>query len=151
MSARKRICIVGGGISGLGAAWALSRHPDRFEIALYEKEDRIGGNAVTVDIPQDDGSVIPVDISVTAFIPSVYHNYLQLLDLYGIAKIPTQFSYTVSYGDGIYAHDFESPLKEELKDEIDRFQRLLRKIDKVNALSRVRSSAVAALNPFNYV
>jgi protoporphyrinogen oxidase len=36
MSERKRICIVEGGISGLGAAWALHRHPDRFEIALYE-------------------------------------------------------------------------------------------------------------------
>ena len=125
MGERKRVCIVGGGISGLGAAWALSRHPDRFEIALYEKEDRIGGNAVTVDIPQDDGSVIPVDISVTAFIPTVYHHYVQLLDLYGFAQVPTRFSYSVSCGDGIYAHDFESPMKDELKDEIARFQSLL--------------------------
>lgn len=151
MSARKRVCIVGGGVSGLGAAWALSRHPDRFEIALYEKEERLGGNAVTVDIPQDDGTVIPVDISVTAFIPTVYHNYIQLLNLYGIAQVPTRFSYTVSYGDDIYAHDFDSALKDELRDEIARFQKLLKGIDRFNALSRVRSSAVAALNPFNYV
>ncbi len=28
---QRRIAIVGGGVSGLGAAWALSRHPDRFD------------------------------------------------------------------------------------------------------------------------
>ncbi|MBA3493559.1 MAG: NAD(P)-binding protein, partial [Gammaproteobacteria bacterium] len=76
---RKRVCIVGGGISGLGAAWALSHHPDRFDFELWEKNPRIGGNAVTVEIPQDDGSKIPVDISVTAYIPTVYHHYVILL------------------------------------------------------------------------
>ena len=28
----RRIAIVGGGISGLGAAWALHHHPDHYEI-----------------------------------------------------------------------------------------------------------------------
>ncbi|MYE49612.1 MAG: FAD-dependent oxidoreductase, partial [Gammaproteobacteria bacterium] len=32
----RRIAIIGGGVSGLGAAWALSRHPDRFDFRLYE-------------------------------------------------------------------------------------------------------------------
>ena len=86
-SRRKRICIVGGGISGLGAAWALSHHPDLFDFELWEKNPRIGGNAVTVDIPQDDGSTIPVDISVTAYIPTVYHHYVNLLARYGIAAL----------------------------------------------------------------
>ncbi|WP_419162652.1 FAD-dependent oxidoreductase [Candidatus Palauibacter sp.] len=39
---RRRIAIVGGGISGLGAAWAL--HRDRFDFRLLEAQDRIGGN-----------------------------------------------------------------------------------------------------------
>ncbi len=149
--ARKRVCIVGGGIAGLGAAWALARDPERFEIELWEKQNRLGGNAVTVDMPQDDGSSVPFDISVTAYIPTVYHNYLQLLQLYDIKAVPTRFSYTVLYDGEIYAHDFESPLKAELQGEIDRFQRLLRTIGKVNALSRTRSMLVGMLNPFNYV
>ncbi len=37
----RRIAIVGGGISGLGAAWAL--HRDRFDFRLLEAQDRIGG------------------------------------------------------------------------------------------------------------
>ena len=54
----RRIAIVGGGISGLGAAWALHHNPDRFDFRLYEAQAQIGGNAITVDMPQDDGSSI---------------------------------------------------------------------------------------------
>ncbi len=59
----RRVAIVGGGVAGLGAAWALHQHPDRFEFRLFEANDRLGGNAVTVDMPQSDGSRIPFDIS----------------------------------------------------------------------------------------
>ena len=41
---------------------------------MFEAHPRIGGNAVTADIPQDDGTTIPFDISVAACIPSVYHH-----------------------------------------------------------------------------
>ena len=75
----KKIAIVGGGVAGLGAAWALSRHPERFDIRLFEANPALGGNAVTVDMPQADGRSIPFDISVTACIPTVYHNYVQFL------------------------------------------------------------------------
>ena len=57
----RRIAIVGGGVSGLGAAWALHHHPDRFDFRLFEAHERIGGNTVTADMPQDDGSTIPFD------------------------------------------------------------------------------------------
>ena len=64
-----RIAIVGGGMSGLGAAWALHHHPDRFDFRLFEANEHVGGNAVTADMPQADVSSIPFDISVTACIP----------------------------------------------------------------------------------
>ena len=105
---KTRVCVVGGGISGLSAAWALNQHPDRFEFELWEKNDYLGGNAMTVEIPQDDGSTIPIDISVTAYIPTIYNHYVLLLKQYGIESLPTRFSYSVRYGDGVYAHDFES-------------------------------------------
>src|SRR4030095_9434920 len=118
----ERICIVGGGIAGLGAAWALHQHPDRFDFQIWERNDRRGGNAMTVDIPQDDGSTVPIDISVTAFIPSVYQNYVELLNRYDIAHAPTQFSYTCHYGNGVYAHDYDSDLRRALEPEIRRLQ-----------------------------
>lgn len=148
---RRRVAVVGAGIAGLGAAWALARHPDRFELTLYEKSQRLGGNAVTVDVPQADGSSIPIDISVTAYIPTVYQNYLQLLRQYDIAQIQTRFSYSVQYGDDVYAHDFDSELKYQLRDEIRRFQRLLGMVDRANGLSKTRSIALGMANPLNYV
>ena len=147
----RRIAIVGAGISGLGAAWALHHHPDRFDFRLFEARGQIGGNAVTADMPQDDGSSIPFDISVTALIPSVYRHVLLLMEKFGIESVDTRFSYSVKYRGGLYAHDFESGLREELQFEIAKFQRLLRRLHRFGALSRSRSKFLNALNPFNYV
>ena len=149
--AKKRVAVVGGGISGLGAAWALNHHPDRFDFRMFEARDRVGGNAVTADMPQDDGSTIPFDISVTALIPSVYQHILLLMERYGIDLVETRFSYSVKYGNGIYAHDFDSDLRTELADEIAKFQRVLARLQKFGALSRSRSKFLNFLNPFNYV
>ena len=147
----RRIAIVGGGISGLGAAWALHHHPDRFDFRLFEAQGQIGGNAVTVDMPQDDGSSIPFDISVTACIPSVYQHILLLMERFGIELVDTRFSYSVKYGDGIYAHDLDSDIREHLHSEIAKFQRLLKCLHRFGWLTRSRSKLLNALNPFNYI
>ncbi len=138
-------------MSGLGAAWALHHHPDRFDFRLFEAQERIGGNAVTVDMPQDDGGSIPFDISVTACIPSVYQHIVQLMERFGIDLVDTRFSYSVKYGDDVYAHDFDSDIRDQLQSEIRKFQRLLRCLHRFGRLTRSRSKLLNALNPFNYV
>ena len=147
----QRIAIVGGGISGLGAAWALHHHPDRFDFRLFEARDRVGGNAITADMPQDDGSSIPFDISVTACIPSVYHHILLLMKKFGIELIETRFSYSVRYRGQVYAHDFDSDMREQLQGEIAKFQRVLRRLHRFGRLTHFRSKFVNAINPFNYI
>ena len=82
--APRRITIVGAGISGPAAAWGLNQHPDRFDFRLFEAQDRIGGNAVTVDMPQEHGSSIPFEISVTACISSLYEHIVLLMKQFGI-------------------------------------------------------------------
>ena len=147
----QRIAIVGGGVSGLGAAWALHHHPDRFDFRLFEARDRIGGNAVTADMPQDGGGAIPFDISVTACIPSVYHHILLVMEKYGIDLIDTRFSYSVKYRSRVYAHDFDSDVRADLQSEIAKFQRILKRLHGFGRLTRSRSKFLNALNPFNYV
>ncbi len=44
----KKICIIGGGISGLVAAFLLKNKG--FEVTLFEKSERVGGNIQTVKI-----------------------------------------------------------------------------------------------------
>ena len=147
----RRIAIIGGGVSGLGAAWALSRHPDRFDFRLYEAQARLGGNAITADMPQDDGSSIPFDISVTALIPSVYQHILLVMQQYGIDLIDTRFSYSVRYRGGVYAHDFDSDVRRELQPEIEKFQKLLKRLHWFGRVNNTRSRLLNLLNPFNYV
>ena len=139
----RRIAIGGGGISGLGAAWALHHQPDRFDFRLFEAQEQLGGNAITVDMPQDDGGSIPFDISVTACIPSVYDHILLLMEQFGIELIDTKFSYSVKYGGQIYAHDFDSDIREQLQSEIAKFQKLLRRIQRVGWLSRTQSKVLS--------
>ena len=148
---KRRIAIIGGGISGLGAAWALNRQPDRFDFRLYEARDQIGGNAITADMPQDDGGSIPFDISVTACIPSVYQHILLLLEEFGIELVETRFSYSVKYGGQVYAHDFDSDIRQQLHLEIEKFQKVLKRLHRFGRLTRSRSRFLNALNPYNYV
>ena len=147
----RRVAIIGGGVSGLGAAWALNHSPDRFDFRVFEATERIGGNAITADMPQDDGSSIPFDISVTACIPSVYQHILLLLDRFDIDLVETRFSYSVKYGGRIYAHDFDSEIREQLQPEIAKFQRMLGRLKKFGWLSRSPYKLLNALNPFNYI
>ncbi|MEL7540687.1 MAG: FAD-dependent oxidoreductase, partial [Pseudomonadota bacterium] len=46
----KRIAIIGSGISGLGAAYALKETAD---ITVFEANDRAGGHAHTMDVDYD--------------------------------------------------------------------------------------------------
>ena len=147
----RRVAIVGGGISGLGVAWALHRHPDRFDFRLFEAQARLGGNAITADMPQDDGTSIPFDISVTACIPSVYHHIVLFMQQHGIELVDTRFSYSVKYRGGTYAHDYDSDIRRQLQPEIEKFQRLLRRLKRFGRLNRSRSKLLNALNPYNYV
>ncbi|QLE70253.1 hypothetical protein FGW37_00255 [Streptomyces rectiverticillatus] len=148
---RERIAIVGAGAAGLGAAWALSRHPDRFDVEVYEAAPTLGGNARTEDFPQRDGGTVPADIAVTAFIPSVYHHYAELLRRLGIEAVTSRFSYAVHYGDDVYAHDLDTPLRRRLAGDIAAFRRLLRTVGRFNTLSKRPSFTTAVFNPFNYV
>ena len=147
----RKVAIIGGGVSGLGTAWALHHHPDRFDFRIYEAQSRIGGNAITVDMPQEDGSSIPFDISVTACIPSAYHHIVLVMQQYGIDLVDTRFSYSVKYKGGVYAHDFDSDIRRQLLPEIEKFQKLLRRLQWFGRLNHTKSALLNALNPFNYV
>ena len=80
-----KIAIIGTGITGLSAAWALK---DQHEVTVFEKEARLGGhsNTVTVDY---DGKTIDVD---TGFIVYNALNYPNLIALFEALNVPTQQS-----------------------------------------------------------
>jgi predicted NAD/FAD-binding protein len=77
----KRVAIVGSGITGLGAAYALSR---RHNISLFESSNYFGGHAHTVDVTLE-GHTYGVD---TGFLVFNHRTYPELLNLFNELKIP---------------------------------------------------------------
>ena len=82
-----RIAVIGSGIAGNGAAYALATGSDH-EIAVYEKARRPGGHSATVDI-EYDGQEISVD---TGFIVYNEPNYPNLTALFRELNVATQAS-----------------------------------------------------------
>jgi predicted NAD/FAD-binding protein len=87
-----RIAIVGSGIAGLTAAAAL--HP-RHDVALYEAEDWVGGHTHTVDVVDDDGSVVAVDTGFIVCNDWTYPRFLALLARAGVATQPSNMSFSL--------------------------------------------------------
>ncbi|MFX5498394.1 FAD-dependent oxidoreductase, partial [Acinetobacter baumannii] len=77
------IAVVGTGISGMSAAWLLSR---RHDVVVYERDARPGGHSHTVIVQTPDGAV-PVD---TGFIVYNEKTYPNLTALFAHLGVPTQ-------------------------------------------------------------
>ena len=76
LKSRSRIAVIGAGISGLGAAWAL-RHVH--DVTVFEKRERLGGHANTVTIDYD-GTNIDVDTGFIVFNQLNYPNLTALFE-----------------------------------------------------------------------
>ncbi|MDH5797495.1 MAG: FAD-dependent oxidoreductase, partial [Paracoccaceae bacterium] len=90
-----RIAVIGGGISGLAAAYELSSTHD---VTLYEAEPRLGGHARTV-MAGINGDV-PVD---TGFIVFNYPNYPNLTRMFRELDVPVKessMSFAATIDDG---------------------------------------------------
>ena len=70
MQRPKRVVIVGGGITGLAAAWELQRQPGPVEVTLIESSDRLGGKIRTEHVVLPDGSGLVVEGGPDAFLTS---------------------------------------------------------------------------------
>jgi predicted NAD/FAD-binding protein len=95
-SSRQKIAVVGSGISGASAAWAL--HPFH-DVTLFEAADRPGGHTATVDVQYRDKE-ISVD---TGFIVYNELNYPLLTALFNhldVSTHPSDMGFSLSLDDG---------------------------------------------------
>lgn len=90
------IAIIGGGVSGLGAAWALS---GKHAVTLYEREARLGGHANTVTIDYD-GVTLDVDTGFVVFNDLNYPQFSSLLRQLNVQSRPSDMSFSVSDATG---------------------------------------------------
>lgn len=87
----KNIAIIGSGISGLTAAYALAK---KHQVSVFEKNDYIGGHTATVDV-ELNGKPYAIDTGFIVFNDRTYPNFLTLLKQIGIDKQATEMSFSV--------------------------------------------------------
>ncbi len=90
---RKHIAVIGGGMAGLSTGYLLQ---GEFELTLFEREPRLGGNAYTYTAR--DGQ--EVDIAAAVFGRAGYKYFFRLLKELGVATRP-------SGGSSMSFHDLD--------------------------------------------
>lgn len=91
-----KIAVIGSGISGNSAAWALSRTHD---VTIYEERNRPGGHSATVDIDHT-GRRISVDTGFIVYNEQNYPLLTKLFDHLDVATERSQMSFSVSLDSG---------------------------------------------------
>jgi len=93
-----KIAVVGSGISGLSAAYYLSK---KHKVDLFEKENQFGGHANTIKVIYDNKKEVEVDIGFMVFNQKTYPKLINFFSENKIAieKSDMSFSITVSGSD----------------------------------------------------
>ncbi|MGL5662123.1 MAG: NAD(P)-binding protein, partial [Aeromonas sp.] len=94
---KKKIAIVGSGISGLCSGYLLHKLHD---ITLFEAAPTLGGHTATVDVSQA-GRDYAIDTGFIVFNDRTYPYFLTLLEQLGVACQPAQMSFSVKSPDGL--------------------------------------------------
>lgn len=88
---RKKIAVIGSGISGLTSAHLLAPH---HEVTLFEKSSRLGGHTHTVDVEVASGRYA-VDTGFIVCNDRNYPNFLRLIDGLGLKLKRSSMSFGV--------------------------------------------------------
>jgi len=95
---KKKVAIIGAGISGLGCAYALRQRPD-LDITIFEGGTHIGGHSNTVDLSLNtpQGTLTHgVDTGFLVFNRKTYPRLVRLFEEIQVPIAPSEMSFSVS-------------------------------------------------------
>jgi uncharacterized protein len=87
-----RVAVIGTGIAGNAAAWALSK---RYDVTVYDRDVRPGGHSHTVTIDYQ-GTPIDVDIGFIVYNELNYPDLTALFAHLGVATAESSMSFSVT-------------------------------------------------------
>ena len=93
-----KIAVIGSGISGLSAAYHLSK---KHRVDLFEQDDYFGGHSYTHDIQTNTGAIVPVDLGFIVFNELTYPNLFKFFDDLEVAYEKSDMSFAVSIKDSM--------------------------------------------------
>ena len=96
MNNLKTIAIIGSGISGLTAAHLLHK---KYDIHVFEKNNRIGGHTNTITVEEDHQS-IAIDTGFIVYNDHTYPNFIRLLKAIGVKGQQSNMSFSYSSHTG---------------------------------------------------
>ncbi|KAF3037741.1 hypothetical protein E8E11_000754 [Didymella keratinophila] len=96
---RKRIAIVGSGVSGISALWTLRNAGH--EVHLFEAVDRLGGHTNTVNW-KHNGLETPVDTGFIVLNTATYPNFIQFLKALNVKTDMSEMTFGISRDAGAF-------------------------------------------------
>lgn len=106
-SKQKRIAIIGSGVAGIAAAWALKS--SGHEVHIYESADRLGGHTNTVDFKHGKFKTA-VDTGFIVLNTATYPNFINFLKTIGVPTEPTEMTFAVSRDAGLFEWSGTNPI-----------------------------------------
>lgn len=95
---QRRVAVIGSGIAGLSAAWALTQHA---QVTLFEANDYFGGHTNTVDV-ELEGRRFGVDTGFLVFNERTYPLLIQMFEQLDVTVASSDMSFSVqSPGQGL--------------------------------------------------
>jgi len=97
-----KIAVIGSGISGLSAAWLLSKS---HSVTIYEKNNYLGGHSNTQNIKTKyENTDISVDTGFIVFNEYNYKHLCSFFKLLNVSTYETDMSFSVSVDNGLFEY-----------------------------------------------
>ncbi len=148
-----QIAVIGGGIGGAGAAYALLQSGYK-NVTIYEAREQLGGNAKT-HLWQYDRNEITTGFSVLAW-PIIFRNYIHLLDRLKIETTTVQLPFFIHHREENYffAHGKQSSHTQQYNHELKRWKYMVHTVRYAMEFFSGKELSLyhfSFFNPFNYI